>query len=131
MAFKLTAAEKTEKNDHFTKLSAKSDELLAARDVLNSKVQEAVEEYNNHVQNYNELVNQANGFRSDVAARLQGEYDDKSEKWQEGDEAGSAQEFIDAWEGFEIEVLGETSVPELEAEQPNDLDSFEELAEEA
>jgi uncharacterized coiled-coil DUF342 family protein len=131
MAFKLTPAEQTQKNDHFVKLSAKSDELLAARDVMNSKVQEAVEEYNGHVQAYNELVNEANGFRSDVASRLQGEYDDKSEKWQESDEAGSAQEFIDAWEGFEIEVLGETSVPELEAEQPNDLDSFEELAEEA
>jgi uncharacterized coiled-coil DUF342 family protein len=131
MAFKLTAAELAQKNDYFAKLTAKADELLAARDVLNAKAQEIVEEYNNLVQEYNQLVGEANSFRSGIAERWQGEYDDKSEKWQESDDAGAAQELIDAWEGFEIEVIGETAVPELETEQPNDLDSFEELAEEA
>lgn len=55
---------------------------------------------------YNTILAEANTFMDEVKERLQGDFDDKSEKWQEGDAGVAASEMIADWEAEfdEVEV---------------------------
>lgn len=62
---------------------------------------------------YDEELKAAESFREEMASDMQNFYDDRSEKWQEGDAGSQYQQWMDVW-GEELD--------ELELEQPYTLD---------
>lgn len=105
MAFRLTNKEEKERQALAAELGEKAEALTEARD------------------NYNEVVERAIAFRDGVAERLQSDFDNKSEGWQEGDKGSAAQELISAWEELEIE--------KVEFDDPEDEERLEEVSTEA
>jgi len=114
MAFKLTKAEAsaweklTDVAQH--RLEALNDaieEFNADMEQIWTKVQDAKDEYNG-------VVADIKAFAEDIAATWRGEFDDKSEKWQEGDRGQAVSDIIDQWEGI---ALDESSV-----EMPDTVD---------
>jgi hypothetical protein len=81
-----------------------------------SKLEDAVREYNEAVMTlrapietllaeYNEKLEEARGFAEDIATTAEGAFDDKSEKWQEGDKGQAVAEWKDAWTSIELEPM--------------------------
>ena len=56
--------------------------------------------------------------------RLQGEYDEKTERWMEGERGQAAQEFINEWENLEFEEIDFDVVEEIEVD-PSHRDDLE------
>jgi len=113
MAFKLSKAD-TERRDGY------ANDLRETA----SKLEDAVREYNDAVMTlrgpieallaeYNETLEEARGFAEDIATTAEGAFDDKSEKWQEGDKGQAVAEWKDAWASIELEPI--------EIEWPEDL----------
>lgn len=67
------------------------------------------------IASYGVIVDETEDFRDTVASRLRSEFDDKSEKWQEGDKGSEVNEFITEWEDVTFET------PEI----PIDVTEFE------
>jgi len=87
MAFKLTAEE------------AKTfEDLRGTYNQTKELLQHAVD-------NYNEILTQLAEFRDSLLERLQGEFDEKSEKWQESDKGSAVGAMIDEWENLNLEEI--------------------------
>ena len=114
MAFKLTKAEHHERALIVEKLTEAKTEVEEAIAAFNAKMEEAWAEVSAKIETYNETVTAAAEFRDNIVEQRQGEWDDKSERWQEGDRGQSAQGWISEWEGASLEPL--------EVEQPEELE---------
>ena len=66
-------------------LQDKRDELEASINDFNTKVKDAWNDVERCMNEYNDAVGDANSFREEVVAEMQSFYDEKTEKWQEGD----------------------------------------------
>lgn len=130
MAFKLTAAEETLRKTHQQSLADAHQTLMEAHTLANGTVNQAVGDLNLAIQKYNEILEKAETFRETVETRLQEEFDGKSDKWQEGDEAGAAQDMIDKW-GEESEDVEEVEGIELSLDEPEDYAQYDDLPTEA
>jgi hypothetical protein len=73
--------------------------------VLNQTIAAAINAANDAVSLYNETVNEALGFCEDIATERRGEWDDMSDKWQNGDNGQNADSWIGRWEYPGIEEL--------------------------
>lgn len=72
---------------------------------------------------YNKILTEADAFIGEVRDRLQSEFDDKSEKWQELDAGVSAQEMIKEWDDLTFnDVELELNHAELLAELPTETE---------
>ena len=80
MAFKLTKKEHDTLSEFARTVRAKADTVREALD------------------DYNRTLDDVENFRQEIHDRLQGEYDDKSEKWQEGEKAQAASDMISQWD---------------------------------
>lgn len=81
----------------------------------------AADAHSDAVNAYNDVMTEAKEFVEEVASRLREVYDNRSEKWQEGDKGQSADAFIQTWESFS---------PDEESElEGNVADEFERLPE--
>ena len=93
------------------------DERTEIADALRA----AAEAHSDAVTGYNDAMENAKAFVEEVASRLRDVYDNRSEKWQEGDKGQSADSFIQTWEEFS---------PDEESElEGNVADEFERLPE--
>ncbi len=61
----------------------------------------------------NEALEEAELFAEDIASDRRGDFDEKSEKWQEGERGSAAEEWISQWEG--------ASFDRVELEQPQEI----------
>lgn len=82
---KLTKAETTARADFETTLRSAQEKLEDA------------------VSLYNTTLNEVAEFISTVKDRLQEEFDNKSEGWQQGEKGQAAADFISSWENFNAE----------------------------
>lgn len=139
MAFKLTAAEKKQRDEFITTLNDKASELEAALEIFSSDrsqawaaLQDALEEYNSAVSDawakvtpdleaYNDALNETREWRDDLVSRLQDEAEGKSERWSESEAGESANNWISELEGAELDD------PELEAPEPLTIEEPEEV----
>ena len=99
MSFKLTSAESKTREDLTTRLTTATNNLKA-----DSAVPENLPA---RITEYNEVAVAVEEFRAEIADRLRSEYDDKSEKWQEGDAGQDADALICEWEEFSIDEIDE------------------------
>jgi len=114
--------------------------LADAMQVLAEEADEAVANYNEAVEEafstyqdalaraHSEFIEpldfgcleEANAFCQDIASQLQDYYDDRSERWQEGDAGEQYQEWINTWGGMEVDSEVFFEMPE--PEEPDSLD---------
>jgi hypothetical protein len=71
-----------------------------------AKVEEAIADYN-------AAVESANEFRDGVHADMEGYYEDRSEKWQEGEKGSAYSDWMNEWDEY---------FSELEVDPPNPVD---------
>jgi hypothetical protein len=102
MAFKLTPAEQKLFAEHIKGVTE-------AQEALQNTVEEAKAAIQKAASHYDDVTARANEFTDDVGSRLRGEFDDKSEKWQEGDKGIAANEMIEQWENVEFEPADDDS----------------------
>ena len=105
MAFKLTQREFEMRDGLIAELEIEEAQVQAAIDKANAAILEILIEANGALTLYNEKLEVARDFIGDVAERLRGEYDDKSERWQESDGGVAADEMASAWEGLDFDML--------------------------
>ncbi len=68
---------------------------------------------------FNEAIEEANAFRQSMLDDMQNFYDEKSEKWQEGDKGQAYQSWMDYWSN-EFDQISDIDEPdEFEEEIPD------------
>jgi hypothetical protein len=74
----------------------------------------AVEKLNEKVTAYNEAADTMTEWKNDIAGRIDEEFCERSEKWQESEKGVAYEEWKAAWEEFEVEQIETIEMPELE-----------------
>lgn len=106
------------------------DDLLARLQVAEADLGSAIERYNEllesaqggvqaALQRFNDLLTQAQEFCTEVAGEAQSEWDERSEKWQEGDNGQAAASWIESWES----AAGELDEIEVDFPDPVEVDA--------
>lgn len=75
---------------------------------------------------YNEELGEARGFLEDLASEMSSYYDDRSDKWRDGDAGSAYAEWKSAYENFEAEDLEEIVFEDTTAENntPEDIEAL-------
>lgn len=113
MAFKLDKQEIGRRDQIVTDLTEGRDKLEDALAVYNDEVTKLRQPLDAAVLAYNEAVESARGFAEDIATQADGEIDDKSDRWREGENGQAATAWKDEWEGALFE--------EVSVEYPEDI----------
>lgn len=104
-------------------------EMEAAIGYYNVAVSEAFAKLAPAVEAFNAKVTEANEFIGEVHDEQEAYFDEKSERWQEGDAGSAYSDWKGEWETeveeVELEEPGELDVPDV------DIESFENLEEES
>lgn len=129
MPFKLNKTESARKNELLVALQLKQSALEDALRVYNEEASTAFGKLEAAKVSYNEALDEARSFAQDIASEQREDYDDHSEKWQEGDNGTSAQEWISQWEDVDLDDLELEEPEEITLETPQ-TEAFEALEEE-
>lgn len=127
MAFKLTKEEQKARDAHLVELQEKWQDIEQAVEKGREAINEAFAHVCSAISAYNEARNAADTWREEVASRLRGEYDDKSETWQESDRGQEVSAFVDEWENIENSEVDEPEIPDLDlpdGEYHNNLEAL-------
>lgn len=98
MAFKLTKDELSEKASIEAKLAAAKSKIEAVYETTNSKIIALNEELDVCHDVYNEILSDAHDFVEKIAEDRRGEFEDKSENWQETERGSSASSWVEEYE---------------------------------
>ena len=105
MAFKLTK-EQRKQLDHFqSALAAERRRIQEKFDDLMESIRADIRTANARSADYNALVKQAQAFVTEIAEDHRDAYDEKSERWQEGDAGQAALAFVEAWENVDLDEI--------------------------
>lgn len=96
----------------------------------NDLVGELREDVEKAVSEYNEAVERARDFSSEVAVNFEVEIADKSEKWQEGERGQAAAEMQQEWDGASFDEYVIEFPDELAFDDPEYASTLENLPEE-
>ena len=131
MAWKLNKAELTRRNALYDEIMGAGEDLLAAVAAYNEAMAEQAQKVQEALDAYNSALSDARDFRDEIVGDRDGDYQDKSEAWQEGDKGQAVRTWIDEWEGAELDEV-EIEFPE-ELEEPDlaHADALNDLPEEA
>jgi hypothetical protein len=112
MAFKLTKVEINRRGDHTDMLDKAKAGLISKIEDYNFAMAAPREALLAAINEFNDVLAEANQWRDDIHTRLSDEYENKSEKWQDGDRGREANTMIESWSN-EIEGLDDlVDVPE-------------------
>jgi hypothetical protein len=124
MAFKLTKTQQSKINEMAGALREKQEQINAIVAATNEEIQKLVaNDIAPLIEEYNKLLEDTNEFIQDIATTFRGEFDDKSEAWQEGDRGAAVAEFIEAFEAVSIEEVEAPEVSEITVEFNEDGDA--------
>jgi len=114
---------------------ARRDEIVAALTEKATVVEdawarltEAHDDLTEAIEAYNEALADAVGWRDDMAQEMQDYFDERSERWQEGEDGTAYGEWINEWQVADLEELVTPELPD-EPEFPH-ADTLEGLPEE-
>jgi division protein CdvB (Snf7/Vps24/ESCRT-III family) len=123
MAFKLTRDEIVAKAELAEAISKAWDTVESAVMEYNEKVEQAKVEMREVVTAFNDVAGQVAVFAAGVADRANLEFDERSEKWQEGEDGQAATAWKDEWDDFDSDGIENVDWPEeLVIEQPMAVD---------
>lgn len=125
---KLSKAQQRQQAEHAAQLAARAADVGAELRRLLGSLPELARPVNAAIERWNAAALAANAFAAEVADQLDGDINEKSERWQEGDAGQAAQALRDEWQEFDAPKLGEIWLlePELD-DDPNE--AAKELAE--
>jgi hypothetical protein len=113
MPFKLTAEQLTERDalavrleEERTKVDLAVSDFHDALTVARNTLQEALDAYN-------EVLVEAKAYAEGIAQDAENYFEEKSERWQEGEKGEALRELIDAWQSVDLEPL-EVDMPDSE-----------------
>jgi hypothetical protein len=115
MAFKLSKAERTDREEKSRALNEAGQVLTDAIVAYNDAMTEAFTPVQEAQEAYNQAREAAITWAKNVAVRIEDEIAAKSERWLESDKGMNAQSFQGDYENFDIE--------EVEIVQPDELPS--------
>jgi vacuolar-type H+-ATPase subunit I/STV1 len=131
MAFKLSKGDVKDRGELVAAARRKLDELNTAIEQYNESVGEAWTKLDDFINDYNGALSDARDFVERVKDEFTTEYDEKSEKWQEGDRGVAARDWIDSFDNVELDDA-ELDAPEPFGEVTADgLETLENLDTEA
>lgn len=127
MAFKLSKAESGTKDDWAAKLRKAHQRMTEQAETAH----DAVSDLNEAINEYNSLLGEVEAFRDERVQVWRDEYDDKSEKWQEGEKAEAASTLMEEWEGLDLSEVEPVEVPSAapDVSHADDLDALPSEAE--
>lgn len=95
---KLSKPHETERSEHVANLREAQTSLEAAVEAFNSGLEELAQPVADAVERYNEALANAREFCEGVASEMESYYDERSEKWQDGDAGSNYSAWKDAWD---------------------------------
>lgn len=131
MAFALTKALQTERDTLTSKLRDAATELASAIEAYNAAMEEQQNEVKEAQDTYNNALAELRVFRDERVEQWRGEYDERSEKWQESDKGGTVSSWLEGWEGMDLDDIEVTLPDEIDEPDMNHASEFEELQESA
>jgi hypothetical protein len=131
VAFKLSRQELAARDQHVESLEKVWAELVGIVSTYNLEVEALRAPVEAVVEKYNEVLVLAKGFAEEIANRVEGEYDEKSEKWQEGEQGQAAAELRDAWRDIDMEYIVLEWPEDLSIDDPDHAPELAELPTEA
>lgn len=120
---KLTKDQVERRDDMAAELRAKWEDVESA----SQAIQGYMDELNAAIVAYNETVGDVEQFRGDIAGQMQEAFDEKSEKWQEGETGQAYDGWKSEWDNFEAEEMAEVEI-DIPGE-PSTADDLEGLPE--
>lgn len=118
MGFKLTKDQAQQHAENCRALADAADTLTEAYEKFQVTIDAARLDYNAAIAEYNNALDTARGFVTDQASEWRGEYDERSEKWQESDKGQDADERIQSWEDADLSDVEE--IEEFDIFSPED-----------
>lgn len=95
---RITKDDSKRKLELVKRLTITEAKLAAAIEVFNGVVTDAWIAVETAQSDYNDVVQESNGFMSDIASEIDGYIDERSDKWREGEAAASYEEWKSGWE---------------------------------
>lgn len=123
---KFTKEQQAEIDKAIQEASLAQDELTEAIGEFNQQKDDIVATLEAAVEKYNEKIQAIKDAYESVAEDARAYYDERSEKWQEGDAGTNYMEWIDQLEAVDLDEV-ELDIPE-DIEMPDFPDLSEELA---
>lgn len=114
---KLNKAQLAKWEEFKAAISDERDALETEIDAYNALMNETWERVESALLSLNEKIVAAEEWRGEIAAEMQQYFDERSERWQEGDAGCAYQDWINDWESELSEV--ELEAPE-DVEMPDD-----------
>lgn len=114
MPFKLDKKESKRRADLIERLQERESALEDAVNVFNTGLETLREALRSDIARYNEVISEARGFAEDIASQADSDFDEKSERWQEGDKGQAASQWRSEWENAGLD--------DVEIEYPADFE---------
>lgn len=125
--FALSKTETETRDNLVTKLNEAWGKVEDAVTAFNDGVVDMRAVVERAVEDYNEVVSEAEAFAADIANEIETEYDNKSEKWQEGERAEAVTGMKDEWQGLDMSQIDPTYPDDLEIGDPGQAEALEAL----
>jgi len=114
------------------------DALVSQLEELRSKLEDAVSHFNAEVEKlrepveqaleaYNEAVGEARSFAEDNASEGEAAYDERSERWQEGERGQAAQQWVQQWQQVQLDDYEISFPDELAFDAPSHSEDLNDL----
>jgi hypothetical protein len=116
---RLNKTQEAKKDELVTRLNTVKADVLAAYVHVITLIDEKL---NKRIQEYNEILSEVESFRDELVGDMESYYDDRSEKWQEGDAGSNYQEWKGEWEALSVD-----EVPEVDHPDEPQMDHADEL----
>jgi hypothetical protein len=127
MSIRPTKQEIRERDRLAAALRDNEAEVAAQFERLLDALRAAPAALNSAIRTRNLVAQEAAAFAETVHDRLRDEYDEKSERWQEGDAGQEASSLIDEWDNVDVSQVGEVQIVEPELEGNEGADALSEL----
>lgn len=114
MAFKMTKADTANRKLIVDNLNKYKLKLEQAQDKYNQEVALLIDEVNSAIDDYNEVLTEAQGWRDDLVSESRDAFENKSEKWQESDGGQSADSWINDLESIDLDEIDKVEFDELD-----------------
>jgi DNA repair exonuclease SbcCD ATPase subunit len=125
VAFKLTAADLKERDEMIASVKEKQAKLNEEIAVFNDALDAAQDRLEEFINDLNGAISDLRDFIENKQSQFEGEYDDKSEKWQEGDKGQAVMQWIETFSNitlYDEEIDLPSSIPDV-----IDIDALDEV----
>lgn len=114
---KLSKQQEREKEDHAQTIERKKEALEEALAAFNKKVDEAKQPVEEALSDLNGAIDDASRWLEETNGEMDSYYNERSERWQEGDKGSAYSEWMNSYgselEQVELELPEEVEMPEV------------------